>query len=517
MSLGAIGTFVGTAQAGPLALCGNQTLSVPPSIDHVVVVFLENLSYRSVVGSTNAPYQTALASRCGNATAKFGATHTSAANYLATSAGEYPAGSAPGCGSVGGCRDGSDNVYQQLDRAGKSWRSYQESMPAPCTTSSGGNYKIGHNPPLFYSSISSAECSADDLPVADLTAASGALWQDLQNQSLPSLSWVTPNLDNDGEGGGGAAAAERAADTWLQGFTDLVGESPSYQAGTLLLVSYDEGTGPDRATGEDCTNQSLDMPVMNGVSAHRDSCHVAMFVVFPYTSAGGSDGTFFDHYSITKTIEDLFGLPHLAHAGDTQTNSLVGHVGIGLPVAAPSPTQTTTPTHACPGTPIGLRELSQNVSVETAQTGWTGMYNGQSSLSRAQPPGGSYDGNWGLRIAPKAGASGVAGVNNAGPAWVPASPGTVAGATYSGSAFVATSVPGEKVSLAVREITSAGKAVGYHTATVTSIDNAWQQLVSTYTAKYSGDLLRVSLFASNFASSAQNLTAGCLSLQTSAQ
>jgi hypothetical protein len=50
-------------------------------------------------------------------------------------------------------------------------------------------------------------------------------------------------------------------------------------------------------------------------------------VVYPFAGAG-ADGTFFDHYSLTRTVQDLFALPHLAHAGDVQTASLIGHFGI---------------------------------------------------------------------------------------------------------------------------------------------------------------------------------------------
>ncbi len=258
----------------------------------------------------------------------FGATHTSAANYLAASAGEFPAASAAGCGSVKGCGDPSDNLYHQLDTAGLTWRSYQESMPAPCSPTTKGAYKIGHNPAIFYSDLPLAECQADDVPVTSLTAQSGVLWDDLQNQTLPSLSWVTPTPPTTGTRG--FAPPARRSRRWLAAFLAVVQQSASYQAGnTLVLVTYDEGSGSDSKTGEDCTNQALNLPITNGVSAHQDSCHVPLFVVYPYTPAGTSDGTFFDHYSLTRTVEDLFGLPYLAHAADTQTSSLIGHFGIG--------------------------------------------------------------------------------------------------------------------------------------------------------------------------------------------
>lgn len=506
VAAGALGAWqlLGESSAASLSLCGNQ--GTAPAVQHVIVVMMENHSYKQVVGSSNAPYETSLASQCGNATAAFGATHTSAANYLATSAGEYPAASPPGCGSVSKCADASDNLYHQLDTAGLSWKAYMESMPSACDQKSvNESYKIGHNPAIFYTDISKTECQANDLPVSDLTVQSGAFWNDLQNQTLPSLSWVTPNEDNDGEGSTKSTTSEQMADTWLQKFISNVEQSNSYQAGnTAVLVTYDEGAGTDYATGEDCTNQSLDLPITNNVSAHQDSCHMPLFVIYPYTPAGDSDSTFFDHYSITKTIEDLFGLPYLAHAADAQTNSLIGHFGLNAGAQTP-------PATACAATPSGMTELSGNLSLETNQTGWTGKYNNESSSIRTQVTGGSYDGNWALQVAPKSGMSGTAGVNNAKPLWATS---TTAGAAYTGSAYVRAGVPGEKISLVVRETTPAGTVVGKHITTMTMGDTAWTQISSAYTAEHSGDVLRYSIYASNLADSTQYFQADCLSLQT---
>src|SRR5205814_307475 len=142
-----------------------------------------------------SPFQTSLTTQCGDATAMFGATHTSAANYLALSAGEYPPASPPGCGNVTKCADGSDNLYHQILSEGLSWKSYVANMPTACDKNPIANtYQIGHNPAIFYTDLSSAQCQANDIgiPEADLTAQSGIFWNDLQNQTLPSFSWVTP-------------------------------------------------------------------------------------------------------------------------------------------------------------------------------------------------------------------------------------------------------------------------------------------------------------------------------------
>jgi hypothetical protein len=599
-SLSAFTAVPASTAGGALSLCGNPG-PAPTAIQHVIVVMLENLSYNQVVGSANAPYETSLAGQCGIAPDYFGATHTSAANYLAISAGEFPSASPPGCGSVNACSDSSNNLYNQLTTAGLTWGGFMEAMPSACDPKTGGVYKIGHDPIIFYTDITAAECQAGDVGVSDLTAQSGAFWNDLQNQTLPSFSWITPSEADDNEGSGNPAQNEQAADTWLQKFLGTVQQSNSYQAGnTAVLVTYDEGMGSDSRVGEDCTNESLDLPVTNGVSAHQESCHVPLFVVYPYTPAGDSDGTFFDHYSITKTVEDLLGLPYLAHAGDAQTNSLVGHFGIPARVTTnPSPqvsittpasnstvsgtltvsgtaadsagisqvqvsvdngtpqlatgttswtasinttaltngahtinvqatdtdgnvgtasvtvtVSNTTTVTSCPATPPGATELSGNLSLETNQTGWTGIYNSNSVNTRVEPAGGSYDGSWALQVTPKA--AGIAGVNNVNPIWVPGAPGlaTTAGQVYTGSAFVEASVPGETFSLIVRETTPSGTTVSSHTTTVTLSDTSWHQITSAYTAKGTGNLIRYSLYVANFASSGQHFLADCLSLQT---
>ncbi|HEX9064123.1 MAG TPA: alkaline phosphatase family protein [Streptosporangiaceae bacterium] len=599
----ALGVTQGRAQAAQVSLCGNPG-PAPGGISHVIVVMLENLSYRQVVGSASAPYQTSLASQCGVGTAYFGATHWSGANYLAMSAGQFPASSTPGCGSIAACADSSDNLYSQLSAAGLSWAAFMEAMPSNCDPSAAGLYKLGHNPVVFYTRISQAACQANDIGVSDLTAQSGAFWNDLQGGTLPAFSWVTPDTADDGEGSGTASQNELAADNWLQKFIAIIAQSSAYQAGnTLVLVTYDEGTGADHTTGEDCTNQSLDLPVINGVSAHQDSCHVPLFVIYPYTPAGAQDPAFFDHYSITRTVEDIFGLPYLAHAADPQTASLVGHFGIAAASQNPAPavnitqpgqyttvsgpvtvtgtaaaqgsasivqvqvgvdggplqaasgtanwsavldtTALSNGTHtinvqatdsngltgmanvtvtvsnlaqasSCPATPPGMTELSGNLSLESSQTGWTGTYTSASAVSRVEPAGGSYDGQWALQVAPKAGTSGKVGVNNVSPIWVPGPPGlaSVAGQQYTGSAFVRANTAGEQISLVVRETTPTGTGVGSHTSTVTLADTGWHQISSAYAASASGDLIRYSLYASNLSGPAQSFLADCMSLQT---
>ena len=200
---------------------------------------------------------------------------------------------------------------------------------------------------------------------------------------------------------------------------------------------------------------------------------------------------------------------HTITARATDTNGSAGTAG--LPV-----TVNNVGTTACPAVPAGATELSGNVSLESSQSGWTGFYNANSVPYRVEPAGGSYDGLWALQVALRSGTSGVAGVTNANPLWVPGPPGaaTTAGQMYTGSAFIKANTAGEKISLTVKEQTTSGTVVGSHVTTVTLSDTGWHQISSPYTAKGTGNTIRYLLFATNLASTAQSFLADCLSLQT---
>jgi phospholipase C len=302
------------------ALCGTTQATAAPR--HVLIVMLENRSYKQVIGNSAAPFENSLARSCGVAASMWGATHSSAANYLAVSAGQYPSSSVYGC-NYAACASSETSIYQQLDSAGRGWKAYEEAMPSTCAKSTSPPYKIGHNPPIFSTGISSSECDARDVPVADLTAQSGAFWHDLHTGRLPAVSWITPDTRDDGEASCGGDCALSLADSWLHSFISLVAASTEYRSGnTAILVTYDEGTGTDSKLGEDCTDKAADL------AGSQPSCHVPFFVIYPGTKPGARTRTFFDHYSLTRTIEDFFGLGYLAHAADTRTASLVGHFGL---------------------------------------------------------------------------------------------------------------------------------------------------------------------------------------------
>ena len=450
----------------------------------LVIVMLENASLQQVTdpaGQAAMPYLNRL--WADPATEQFthyaAVTHPSFPNYAALASGHVldPGGN-PSPGSLA-----ATTVWDQLSAAGVSWGVYLESMPTVCSAltsyadvgGANGEYKLGHNPAVPFTGVFySGECTH----VRPLTA--------MVAGALPAVSYVAPNLCDDMHG-------VPASDPNATAFTDcitataaLAGRGDSWlaahvpvwtAAGADVLITFDEST----ATG----NQVYTVLTGPGVS-------------------GGRVGTPLSHYSVLAGVEDAYGLPRL------------GAAATAVPIVLPAGVVGGAP-GGCPAPPPGASELSGTVSVDDGQTGWMGVASRESRVARVQPAGGGFGGSWALRVGLATGAGGVAGVNNAGPRWVPGAPGvaTVAGAPYVARAEVAASTPGEQVSLALREYTPAGQEVGHQTTTVTLTDTAWHPVATTLAARGAGDQLRYSLWVGNLAGSDQWLLADCLSLLTS--
>jgi hypothetical protein len=491
------------AHASTLALCNNA--GPAQGIQHVIVVMLENESTDQVVGNTtDAPYVNGtLTKQCGYATQMYGATHWSAANYLAVTGGQYPAGSSAGCGSVGACDTAADNVFHQTAAAGLSWKSYQESMPGPCYKSSSGSYSLGHNPVPFYTNLGS-DCAQLDVPVADLTAQSGPFWNDLQNRTLPSYSFVTPNdIDNGHDDGTGVPAI----DDFLSEFVPLIQNSNTYQDGnTAVFVTFDEGYGGSQ--GQDCTDQAKDL------AGDQESCHIPFFVISPYTKPGPVSG-FFDHYSLTRTVEELFNLPLLG--GAATAPSLVTPFGLtassstpsptASPTASPTPTTSPSPSPTASATPSSSptgspspsnttsappREYVTNPGFEDGtDDGWGGIYTSTTDSAPTQTD--SYAGAWSLGISSTASTDGPVGITSKPPIIASATADTV----LSSSVMVRATVPGVNLRLMIWETDADGNRVGYSVRSITLNDTAWHRarLINPYTVQATGDTIWCSLYS----------------------
>jgi hypothetical protein len=272
-------------------LCGTLRRH-PKTYAHVVWVWMENHSYGQIIGSSDAPYINGLATDCGSATNFHNLTHVSLPNYVGAVTGADLTELQPflfDCNPTGTCRTGSPSLFAQA----ASWKAYEESMVMNCQTTGFVGYAVRHNPPPYLTSLPG--CSTYDVPYTALQA-------DLDNDTLPAFSFITPNTVSDMHDGPDPTAIQ-TGDTWLSNELPKIFASNAYQSGnTVVVVTFDEGAGG--SIGEDCANEATT----------DESCHIVTLVISPYTrpatapSALKKRDRFFTHYSLLRTTEQLLGV-----------------------------------------------------------------------------------------------------------------------------------------------------------------------------------------------------------------
>jgi hypothetical protein len=294
LALGApvAGTALTSAPAAPQAgsnPCG--TVTTAPHYTHVIWVMMENHSYNTIIGSSQAPYINSLASECGLATNYHNISHPSLPNYMAATAGLSYSGIqrfVSDCNPTGSCTTTAKSIFAQ----GETWKAYEESMPSNCDKSNAGEYAVRHNPPPYYTTL--AGCATKDVPYTQLA-------KDLAANTLPAFSFITPNLISDMHDGTVAQG-----DTWLSTNLPVIFNSAAYKSGsTAVFLTWDEGEG---GTATRCATNTTDV-----------GCHVATIVISPSTVPGTKSATLFNHYGLLGTTEQLLGLPKLGKASTAAT------------------------------------------------------------------------------------------------------------------------------------------------------------------------------------------------------
>src|SRR5438105_14594540 len=113
------GTNSGTPTSGGGAAAGSL-----PQFGHVVLVMEENHGYSDVIGNPAMPYLNSLATKYGLATQYYANIHPSIGNYFMLTAGRIETEDDQFSGLIS-----DDNIVRELVKAGKTWRSYAESLP----------------------------------------------------------------------------------------------------------------------------------------------------------------------------------------------------------------------------------------------------------------------------------------------------------------------------------------------------------------------------------------------------
>jgi hypothetical protein len=275
------------AQSPVGAFCGLAKRH-PRHYAHVVWIWMENHSVAEIVGSPAAPYLNGLIAACGYAANFHNITHVSLPNYVGAVTGlalpdllKFDTDCSPSTT----CSTDAPSLFDQA----ASWKGYMESMTTNCQSTGFVGYAVRHNPPAYLTSL--VGCAVSDVPYPELQA-------DLDADTLPAFSFVTPNTVNDMHDGADPGAIQHG-DTWLAAELPKILGSTAYQSGqTVVFVTFDEGeNGPGFAIGEDCARNTTD-----------ESCHVPTIVISPSTPPGAISTRLFNHYSLLRTTEQLLGV-----------------------------------------------------------------------------------------------------------------------------------------------------------------------------------------------------------------
>lgn len=262
-----------------------------PRPDHTVVVIMENHSYSQIVGNLSAPYINLLRKAGANFTDSHAVSHPSEPNYLALFAGTTENLSDDSCPHT----YSDPNLASGLAAAGVTFTGYSESMPSDGYTGcDGGNYARKHNPWVNFTNVS---------PASNLTF--GRFPSDYA--LLPTVAFIVPNLCNDMHD-----CSVATGDNWLRTHMDsYVQWARSHNS--LFVLTFDESDSP--------TNQ------------------ITTIFVGPMVTPGDY-GARIDHYSVLRTLDDLYGIPATGSAASA--SPIVG--ALATPTPAPTPTPTPTPT-----------------------------------------------------------------------------------------------------------------------------------------------------------------------------
>src|SRR6266571_1091130 len=274
----------------PLSPTPSPTSSPTASLtfSHIFTIVLENHDYTSIIGKSDAPYLNSLVSTYGLATQYYAIGHPSLPNYMALTGGST-FGITSDCTT---CFQNAPNLADQIEASGRTWKAYMESMPSPCYigNSADGLYAQKHDPFLYYNDIrtNNTRCTTHVVPFTQFTT-------DLSENDLPAYVWITPNMCHDMHD-----CSVGTGDTWLSQVVPLILQSAAFTHGGLLFITFDEGE-----TNAGCCNDAF-------------GGQVTTLVISPLVKRGFQSTIPETHYSLLRTIEQVWGLSPLEGARNSR-------------------------------------------------------------------------------------------------------------------------------------------------------------------------------------------------------
>jgi len=201
---------------------------------HVFIVTEENTDAVDVT-SSSMPYLMGLAQQYGLSTQYYANTHPSIGNYFELATGQVLTNN-DGSSTI----ENVPNIVRSLVGAGKTWKSYAESIPRACYLGGDtGGYARKHNVFALLSDVANDPTgqACNIVPFTQFAT-------DLANGTLPTFSNIVPNLCNDAHD-----CSLSTADSWLSANIAPLLASPVFQQDGLLIITFDESGGDNTLGG----------------------------------------------------------------------------------------------------------------------------------------------------------------------------------------------------------------------------------------------------------------------------
>jgi phospholipase C len=293
------------------------------NFQHVFIIMMENTSYTSLIGNSNARWINFAAQTYGLATSYFGVSHPSQPNYIAATS-----------GSTNGVTNDNDttinvpNIVDQIEASGRTWKAYMQSFSlcvTPLDHACGNQlYERKHDPFVSYKDVQNNPARMAN--IVDFSQFAS----DLASNNVPDYSWISPDQCTDMHGRGGTdpktdpcnfANVQQliaTGDAFLSSTVSAIMNSQAWNGNSVIFITWDESDFPFSDTSGCC-------------DANPGGGHVVMLTISHSDHSARTSSVAYNHYSMLSTIEGGWQLGCLAFTCDTanvpQMSDLVGPKG----------------------------------------------------------------------------------------------------------------------------------------------------------------------------------------------
>jgi phosphatidylinositol-3-phosphatase len=224
----------------------------------------------------------------------------------------------------------------QLEKAGLSWKGYMDDLgtdperdqPVTCSADKIGkqdltripngddSYAASQNPFVYFHGIidNQKRCNSHIVSLDELKT-------DLRGvATTPNYSFIAPGICHEGWGrycGTPEAPAGTFIAAFLQQWVPLITHSPAFRKDGLLIITFAQSDGStlqdyDACCGEQAMSADPEKPGLRGPGGGK----VGAVALSPFIRPGTVSTAPYNHYSLLRTVEDVFGLDHLGFAAE---------------------------------------------------------------------------------------------------------------------------------------------------------------------------------------------------------